>query len=74
MNTSVGAIAKVNCVFLFHLNNSKKICLLIYSIAFTMIAESCWAFCGERKGTLKITMSQSKEVACITKIIISDFS
>ena len=26
INTSVGAIAKVNGVFVFHLNNSKKLC------------------------------------------------
>ena len=38
IDTSVGVITKVNGVFVFYVNNSKK---LIYLITFTMIANSC---------------------------------
>ena len=38
INTSVGVIAKVNDVFVFNLNNWKKLCWLIFSIIPTIIS------------------------------------
>ena len=32
-------VAKVNCFFVFHINNSKKLCRLIYLITFTVIVK-----------------------------------
>ena len=49
IDTSVGVIKKVNGVFVFHVNNSKRLCRLIHLITFTMLQTAVKVFVEREK-------------------------